>query len=75
MSIERVREYFSQFHIENRIQEFSVSSATVELAAEALHTEGKRIAKTLSCMVDGTPIPATKRGLMFAKVGNNPHFL
>lgn len=36
----------------DRIQEFAVSSATVELAAEALHTEGCRIAKTLSFLVD-----------------------
>lgn len=56
MSIERVRDYLAQFHIENRIQEFSVSSATVDLAAEALHTEGKRIAKTLSFSVDDKPV-------------------
>ena len=34
--------------MENRILEFDVSSATVELAAQALHCEGARIAKTLS---------------------------
>ena len=33
MSIERVREYFRQYQMEDRIQEFDVSSATVELAA------------------------------------------
>ena len=36
--------------------EFSVSSATVELAAQALGCEGCRIAKTLSFMVDGNPV-------------------
>lgn len=51
MSIERVREYFKTQGIENRIMEFSVSSATVELAAAALGTEGKRIAKSLSFLV------------------------
>lgn len=57
MSIERVRAYFSEFDgMVNRIQEFSVSSATVELAAQALGTEGKRIAKTLSFFVAGKPI-------------------
>ncbi len=56
MSIERVRKYFSQYGLEDRILEFPVSSATVELAAEALHTEGKRIAKTLSFTVDDAPI-------------------
>lgn len=34
--------------MEDRILEFDVSSATVELAAQALHCEGARIAKTLS---------------------------
>ena len=53
MSIERVREYFKNFGIENRILEFDVSSATVELAAQALGCEGCRIAKTISFMVDG----------------------
>ena len=36
MAIERVREYFKQWGLENRIMEFDVSSATVELAAQAL---------------------------------------
>lgn len=38
--------------MEDRVQEFDVSSATVELAAQALHVEGQRIAKTLSFHVD-----------------------
>ena len=53
MSIERVREYFNKYGIENRILEFDVSSATVELAAQALGCEGCRIAKSISFMVDG----------------------
>lgn len=48
MSIERVKEYFKNKGIENKILEFNVSSATVELAARALGCEGARIAKTLS---------------------------
>ena len=48
MSIENVREYFKTKGIEERIQEFESSSATVALAAEALHCEESRIAKTLS---------------------------
>lgn len=48
MSIEKVRAYFKQFGIEERIREFPVSSATVELAAAAVGVEGARIAKTLS---------------------------
>lgn len=48
MSIERVREEFEKLGIADRIIEFDVSSATVDLAAAALGCEGKRIAKTLS---------------------------
>ncbi|MBQ1170971.1 MAG: YbaK/EbsC family protein [Lachnospiraceae bacterium] len=48
MAIDRVREYFKKWNMEDRIMEFNVSSATVELAAAALHCEGARIAKTLS---------------------------
>lgn len=48
MAIEIVREYFRELGIEDRIMEFPVSSATVELAAEAVGTEPARICKTLS---------------------------
>lgn len=48
MSIERVRSYFRELGIEDRILEFPQSSATVELAAEAVGCEPQRIAKTLS---------------------------
>ena len=48
MSIEKVRAYLEERQLAGRIQEFDVSSATVELAAQALHVEGQRIAKTLS---------------------------
>ena len=48
MSLENVKKYLSQFGMEDRVQEFSVSSATVELAAAALGVDGARIAKTLS---------------------------
>ncbi len=48
MSIEKVRAYFKTKGIDERIQEFEISSATVPLAAKALHCEESRIAKTLS---------------------------
>ena len=48
MSIEKGKAYLKQFGVEDRVQEFNVSSATVELAAQALGVEGARIAKTLS---------------------------
>ena len=56
MAIEAVKEYFSQFGIADRVKEFDVSSATVDLAAQAVGCEPSRIAKTLSFMVDGQPI-------------------
>lgn len=56
MSIEKVREYFSQYGIENRILEFETSSETVELAAIAVGCEGKQITKTMSFLVDEKPI-------------------
>ena len=48
MAIEKVKAYFAQLGIEDRIQEFEVSSATVDLAARAVGVEGARICKTLS---------------------------
>ena len=68
MSIELVREYFRGFGIEDRILEFEVSSATVELAALAVGVEGARIAKTLSFSVNGQPILIVAAG--DAKVDN-----
>lgn len=68
MAIEKVKEYFRKYGIENRVREFEVSSATVQLAAEALHCEPCRIAKTLSFMVDGKPVLIVAAG--DAKIDN-----
>ena len=56
MSIERVRAYFRQLGMEERVMEFDVSSATVELAAQVLNCEPCRIAKTLSFRIGEDPI-------------------
>ena len=48
MSIEKVKAYFATLGREKEVMEFPVSSATVELAAQALSVEPARIAKTLS---------------------------
>ena len=48
MSIQKVREYLAPLGLAERIREFDVSSATVELAAVAVGVEGARIAKSLS---------------------------
>ena len=52
MSIETGRAYFRALGMEDRVLEFRVSSATVDLAAQALGVEGARIAKTLSFHTD-----------------------
>ena len=52
MAIDKVKAYFKEHGMEERIQEFDESSATVELAAKALHCEPQRIAKTLSFMLE-----------------------
>ena len=56
MAIEKVKEYFAGFGIADRVREFDVSSATVELAAAALGCEPCRIAKTMSFFVGENPI-------------------
>ena len=62
MAIDKVKEYFKPYHMDQQILEFDVSSATVELAAEALHCEGKRIAKTMSFLVGDQPILIVNAG-------------
>lgn len=56
MSIEVVRAYFSKLGMEDRVLEFPVSSATVELAAQALNCDPARIAKTLSFKVNDAAV-------------------
>lgn len=68
MAIEKVKAFFSQYGIADRIQEFDVSSATVELAAQALNCEPCRIAKTLSFLADGHAILVVAAG--DAKIDN-----
>lgn len=71
MAIEQVKAYFKEYGMENKIQEFDVSSATVELAAEALHCEPQRIAKTLSFMMEGQAILIVAAG--DAKIDNQKY--
>ena len=56
MSVAKVREYLTPYGVADRMQEFEVSSATVELAAVAVGVEGARIAKTLSFKIGEDPI-------------------
>lgn len=68
MAIESVRQYLKQWNADQEIKEFDASSATVELAAQALGCEGKRIAKTLSFELKETCILIVAAG--DAKVDN-----
>ncbi len=68
MAIEAVRAYLAKYGMADRIREFDVSSATVELAAAALSCEPCRIAKTLSFMVDGCAVLIVAAG--DAKIDN-----
>jgi prolyl-tRNA editing enzyme YbaK/EbsC (Cys-tRNA(Pro) deacylase) len=54
MSIENVTNHLAKFNRHNDIMEFPVSSATVELAAEALNVIPARIAKTIALKKDDT---------------------
>ncbi|MEM1485120.1 YbaK/EbsC family protein [Oscillospiraceae bacterium PP1C4] len=63
MAIEKVRSYFKQLGIDSKIQEFETSSATVELAAQALGCAPERIAKTLSFKLD-------EKGILIVAAGD-----
>ena len=56
MSMERARAHLRKYGLEDRIREFTESSATVELAAERLGVEPARIAKSLSFLVEERPV-------------------
>ena len=68
MAIEKAREHLAKFGMADKIMEFSVSSATVPLAAKAVNCEEARIAKTLSFTVDQRPILIVTAG--DAKIDN-----
>lgn len=68
MAIEKVRAHFRKYGLEDRIQELDMSSATVELAAQALGCEPARIAKTLSFLAEGQAILVAAAG--DAKIDN-----
>jgi prolyl-tRNA editing enzyme YbaK/EbsC (Cys-tRNA(Pro) deacylase) len=68
MAIENVRNFFKQYNMDTQIQEFAVSSATVDLAASALGCEPERIAKTLSFLVNGQAVLVVTSG--DAKIDN-----
>ncbi len=62
MSVESVKGYLKQFGLDDRVMEFTQSSATVALAAEALHCEPALIAKTLSFLQNGKAVLVVMAG-------------
>ena len=71
MSMDKVKEYFRNFGMEDQILEFDVSSATVELAAQAVGCEPARICKSLSFKIDERTILILTAG--DAKVDNKKY--
>lgn len=71
MSIDKVRNYFKEYNIEENIIELSTSTATVKEAAESLGTEECRIAKSLSFIVEDKPIIIVVAG--DAKIDNSKY--
>ena len=68
MALEEAKAFLEEKGYGDRILIFDVSSATVELAAEAVGTEPARIAKSLTFMVDTKPVMIICAG--DAKVNN-----
>ncbi len=56
MSLDRALAHLSRFGLEGRVKLFNVSSATVELAAQAVGCQPERIAKTLSFLLPEGPV-------------------
>ena len=71
MSVDRVREYLKKFGLEEKVKEFEVSSATVELAAKAAGVIPARIAKTLSFKVGDCAVLVVTAG--DAKIDNRKY--
>ena len=71
MASTKVKEYFEKIGISDRIKTFNTSTATVELAAQALNCKKEHIAKTISFIVNNEPILIVIAGDMKA---NNSKF-
>lgn len=71
MSIDTVKAFFKQHGLEDRVMQFAESSATVELAAQAVGCEPARIAKTMSFFISEKPILVVTAG--DAKIDNKKY--
>lgn len=71
MSLEAVKEYFSDFKMDHRIMVLETSTATVEEAANAHHVDPDQIGKTLSFKLEDKPILIVVAGT--AKIDNKKY--
>lgn len=71
MAIDKVRAHLKKFGVDDQIKEFDVSSATVDEAASAIGVEGKRIAKSLSFLINDRAIIIVVAG--DAKIDNKKY--
>lgn len=71
MSFKKAYDYLAEKNMEDRVLQFDVSSATVELAAKAVGTEPEKIAKSLTFIVDDAPVMIIAAGNV--KVNNSKY--
>lgn len=69
MALNEVKEYLKKYNADDRVVVLNESSATVSMAAHALHTTEERIAKTLSFKIDDKVILVVLAG--DAKINNS----
>ncbi len=69
MALNEVKEYLKKYNAADRVVVLNESSATVSMAAHALHTTEERIAKTLSFKIDDKVILVVLAG--DAKINNS----
>ena len=71
MSFDKAKAYLDEKGYGDRVLTFDVSTATVDLAAEAVGTEPRRIAKSLTFKIDDQPVMVICAG--DAKVNNSKY--
>lgn len=69
MALNEVKEYLKKYNADDKVVVLNESSATVSMAAHALHTTEERIAKTLSFKIDDKVILVVLAG--DAKINNS----
>lgn len=71
MSLKNAKAHLAKYGLDGRVRLTEESSATVELAAQALGVEAGRIAKTLACLVEDKPVLILAEGT--ARIDNRKY--